>query len=158
MAYWLLKTEPSDYSYADLERDGRAVWDGVSNNAALKHIRSVRKGDEALVYHTGDERQAVGLARVVSDPYPDRAADDPRLVEDRVFHVIGWQVGEEFADKVKGIRFGGGSQVRHAADGHVHIRTAQGLGVDDLACHSPDDFGACQEHEGLLLDHDDQVL
>ena len=80
MNTWLLKTEPADYSFADLERDGRAVWDGVSNNAALKHIRSVRKGDEALVYHTGDERQAVGLARVVSDPYPDRAADDPRLV------------------------------------------------------------------------------
>ena len=80
MNTWLLKTEPADYSFADLERDGRAVWDGVSNNAALKHIRSVRKGDEALVYHTGDERLAVGLARVVSDPYPDRAADDPRLV------------------------------------------------------------------------------
>ena len=80
MNTWLLKTEPADYSFADLERDRGTVWDGVSNNAALKHIRSVRKGDEALVYHTGDERQAVGLARVVSDPYPDPAAGDPRLV------------------------------------------------------------------------------
>jgi predicted RNA-binding protein with PUA-like domain len=77
---WLLKTEPDDYSFADLEQDRRAIWDGVSNNAALKHIRSVRKGDEALVYHTGDERQAVGLARVVGDPYPDPNAGDPRLV------------------------------------------------------------------------------
>jgi predicted RNA-binding protein with PUA-like domain len=77
---WLLKTEPGDYSFSDLERDRRTVWDGVSNNAALKHIRSIRKGDEALVYHTGDERQAVGLARVTSDPYPDPEAGDPRLV------------------------------------------------------------------------------
>lgn len=80
MSYWLLKTEPSDYSYADLERDGRTVWDGVANNAALKHMRAVREGDEALVYHTGKERRAVGVARVVSDPYPDPQADDERLV------------------------------------------------------------------------------
>jgi predicted RNA-binding protein with PUA-like domain len=80
MAYWLLKTEPDDYSFADLERDGGTVWDGVASNAALKHIRSIRKGDEALVYHTGGERQAVGLARVTCDPYPDPGAGDPRLV------------------------------------------------------------------------------
>lgn len=80
MGYWLLKTEPDVYSFADLERDGRTVWDGVANNAALKHIRSVRKGDEAIVYHTGDERAAVGLARVTSGPYADPGAGDPRLV------------------------------------------------------------------------------
>jgi len=78
--YWLLKTEPGDYSFDDLERDRRTIWDGVANNAALKHIRSVRKGDEALVYHTGGERAAVGLARILGDPYPDPAAGDPRLV------------------------------------------------------------------------------
>lgn len=80
MSYWLLKTEPSDYGYADLERDGRTVWDGVANNAALKHMRAVREGDEALVYHTGKERRAVGVARVVSDPYPDPRAGDERIV------------------------------------------------------------------------------
>ena len=80
MNTWLLKTEPADYSFADLERDRARFGTVSSNNAALKHIRSVRKGDEALVYHTGDERQAVGLARVVSDPYPDPTAGDPRLV------------------------------------------------------------------------------
>lgn len=80
MSYWLLKTEPSDYSYADLERDRRTVWDGVANNAALKHMRAVREGDEALIYHTGKERRAVGVARVVSDPYPDPQSDDERLV------------------------------------------------------------------------------
>lgn len=80
MAYWLLKTEPGEYAWVDLERDGRTVWNGVTNALALKHMRSVRSGDEALVYHTGDERQAVGLARVTSDPYPDPTAGDPRLV------------------------------------------------------------------------------
>jgi predicted RNA-binding protein with PUA-like domain len=80
MAYWLLKTEPADYSFADLEGDGRAVWDGVANKSALKHMRSMRRGDEAIVYHTGDERQAVGLARVTSDPYPDPTAGDPRMM------------------------------------------------------------------------------
>ncbi|ABY36575.1 MAG TPA: EVE domain-containing protein [Chloroflexus aurantiacus] len=78
--YWLLKTEPTVYSFADLVREGRTVWDGVSNNVALKHMREMRSGDEALIYHTGDERQAVGLAQVVSDPYPDPKQSDPRLI------------------------------------------------------------------------------
>lgn len=78
--FWLLKTEPGDYGYDDLARDRRTVWDGVGNNTALKHIRAVRKGDRALVYHTGKERAAVGLARIVSGPYPDPRGDDPARV------------------------------------------------------------------------------
>ena len=78
--FWLLKTEPANYSYADLERDGATVWDGVSNNAALMHLRAMQPGDLALIYHTGDERQAVGLAEVTSAPYPDPKASDPKLV------------------------------------------------------------------------------
>jgi predicted RNA-binding protein with PUA-like domain len=78
--FWLLKTEPDCYAYADLEREGRAVWDGVANNAALLHLRAMRPGDRALIYHTGDERRAVGLAEVVSAPYPDPQAGDPKLV------------------------------------------------------------------------------
>jgi predicted RNA-binding protein with PUA-like domain len=80
MSYWLLKSEPEAYAFADLVRDGSTVWDGVANNAALKHIRDVKPGDQALIYHTGDERQAVGLAEVTSDPYPDPRGDDPKLV------------------------------------------------------------------------------
>lgn len=80
MAYWLLKTEPSEHSFADLERDGRAVWNGVANNQALIHMRAAKKGDRAVIYHTGDERAAVGLARLTSDPYPDPALDDPKRV------------------------------------------------------------------------------
>lgn len=70
MAGWLLKTEPSQYSFADLVREARTVWDGVSNALALQHLRSMRRGDEAFIYHTGGERAIVGIVRVVSDPYP----------------------------------------------------------------------------------------
>ena len=81
MAYWLLKTEPAhDYGYDDLEREGRTVWDGVKNNLALKHMRQVRKGDQALIYHSGKEKAAVAVADVVSDPYPDPNLDDDRFV------------------------------------------------------------------------------
>lgn len=80
MAYWLLKTEPSDYAYADLERDQGTLWDGVGNNLALKHLRQIRRGDQALIYHTGKERRVVGIAEVTSDPFPDPERDDPRLV------------------------------------------------------------------------------
>lgn len=79
MAYWLLKTEPSDYAYADLEADQETLWDGVGNNLALKHLRQIRRGDEALIYHTGKERMVVGIAEVTSDPFPDPERDNPRL-------------------------------------------------------------------------------
>ena len=71
MAHWILKTEPSTYSFDDLVREGRAVWDGVTNPLALKHLRSMTKGDEVLVYHTGDEKAVVGLAEVIGAPYAD---------------------------------------------------------------------------------------
>ena len=80
MNYWLLKTEPDNYSYADLERDGATTWDGVANNTALMHIRTMQPGDLALIYHTGDERQAVGLAEITSAPYADPKLGDPKLV------------------------------------------------------------------------------
>ncbi|HEY3242193.1 MAG TPA: EVE domain-containing protein [Phycisphaerae bacterium] len=80
MAYWLLKTEPSEYSFGDLLREKRTMWSGVRNALALQHIRKMRKGDAVLIYHTGDEKQIVGIAEVASDPYPDPQADDPRIV------------------------------------------------------------------------------
>ncbi len=78
--YWLLKSEPDCYSYDDLERDGGTYWEGVHNNLALKHLRNLKSGDVALIYHTGDERQAVGLAEVTRDAYPDPDGNDPKLV------------------------------------------------------------------------------
>jgi predicted RNA-binding protein with PUA-like domain len=79
-AKWLLKSDPDHYSFSDLERDGRTVWDGISNNLALKNLRNARRGDQVLVYHTGAERAVVGLAEVASDPYPDPQQKDARLV------------------------------------------------------------------------------
>jgi len=78
--HWILKTEPSAYSFSRLESEGRAVWDGVTNPLALKHLREMAVGDDVLIYHTGDEKAAVGLARVVRAAYPDPKAGDPRLV------------------------------------------------------------------------------
>ena len=79
MSYWLLKTEPDSYSWEDLVRAKKTVWDGVSNALALKHIRTMKKGDLALIYHTGDERTVVGVAEIVSNPYPDPKEEDERL-------------------------------------------------------------------------------
>ena len=80
MSYWLLKTEPDCYAWDDLARDGKTVWDGVTNALALKHIRTMKKGDLALIYHTGGERQAIGIAEVTRAPYADPNADDERQV------------------------------------------------------------------------------
>jgi predicted RNA-binding protein with PUA-like domain len=77
---WLLKTEPGTYSYDDLERDGRTVWDGVTNPVALRNLGAMKEGDEVLVYHTGDEKAAVGKARVVRAAYPDPKGGGPRRV------------------------------------------------------------------------------
>jgi predicted RNA-binding protein with PUA-like domain len=76
--YWILKTDADTYAFDQLARERRAMWDGVSNALALKHIRSMRKGDRTFIYHSGDDKALVGLARIVSDPYPD--PKDPKLV------------------------------------------------------------------------------
>lgn len=63
---YLLKSEPNAYSFSDLERDGETLWDGVTNPVAIRHLREMKQGDKLVIYHTGDERQAVGTASVVS--------------------------------------------------------------------------------------------
>ena len=79
---WLLKTEPSAYSYDDLERDGRARWDGVMNPVALRNLAAMKEGDRVLVYHTGKEKAVVGLAVVTRTAYPAKAAQPRLLVVD----------------------------------------------------------------------------
>src|SRR2546425_8211629 len=79
-SYWIVKTEPSTYSYDDLERQKTAVWDGVKNNLALKHVREMRPGDRVLVYHSGEEKAVVGVAEVTAAAYPDPKQKDPKLV------------------------------------------------------------------------------
>jgi predicted RNA-binding protein with PUA-like domain len=71
---YLLKTEPDVYSFADLERDKETIWDGVNNPTAVKHLREMPKGSELIIYHTGDERTAVGTAKAISID-----ASDPKV-------------------------------------------------------------------------------
>lgn len=80
MAHWLLKTEPGTYAWDNLVADKKTTWNGVSNAQALMHMRAMKKGDLALIYHTGDQRQAVGIAEITSNPYPDPKQDDEKLV------------------------------------------------------------------------------
>ena|SRR5438094_738266 len=79
MAFWLFKQEPDEFSYADLEAAGSAVWDGVANPLAQKHLRAVKPGDRAFFYHTGGEKAVVGVMEVVAGPRPD-PADEKRVV------------------------------------------------------------------------------
>ena len=78
--HWLLKTEPSTYSWDDLAREKTATWDGVRNPVALRHLAAMKPGDDALIYHTGNEKAVVGLARVTRSAYPDPGAKDPKLL------------------------------------------------------------------------------
>ena len=77
---WLFKTEPSAYSFQQLQKDKRTVWDGVKNNLALKNLSGIKKGDQVFIYHTGDEKAAVGIARALSSAYPDPSKKDPKLL------------------------------------------------------------------------------
>ena len=74
--YWLVKQEPEAYSWATFVKDGRTAWTGVRNFQARNHLRAMKRGDRVLYYHTGEERQVVGLARVVKAAYPDPTATD----------------------------------------------------------------------------------
>src|SRR5574341_449608 len=78
--YWLVKQEPSVYNYTALEKEKKTVWDGVHNNLALKHLNSMKKGDHAFFYHTGDEKQAVGIIEITSNPYSNPKEDNKRFV------------------------------------------------------------------------------
>ncbi len=80
MNYWLIKTEPGAYSWDDLVREKRTVWDGIRNPLALIHMKRARVGDRILIYHSGSERRAVGIARVVKGAYPDPSQDDPKAI------------------------------------------------------------------------------
>jgi predicted RNA-binding protein with PUA-like domain len=78
---WLLKTEPGEYSYDDLEREGLARWDGVRNPVALRNLRAMTQGERVLVYHTGDEKAVVGTAHVTREAYADPKAPDRVVVD-----------------------------------------------------------------------------
>ena len=77
---WLFKTEPSVYSYQQLVKDKKTMWDGVGNNLALKHLKDIKKGEPIFIYHTGDEKAAVGVAKALGGAYPDPSKGNPRLL------------------------------------------------------------------------------
>jgi predicted RNA-binding protein with PUA-like domain len=90
-AKWLFKEEPEHYSFADLERDGVTLWDGVANNLARQNLGKVLPGDRVLYYHTGKERAIVGEMRVLEGPMPDPAGADPKAVVVKVEAVSPWE-------------------------------------------------------------------
>ncbi|MDX2169145.1 MAG: EVE domain-containing protein [Deltaproteobacteria bacterium] len=81
MAYWLIKSEPGTYSWGDLVKDRRTVWDGVRNFQARNNLRAMQRGDLALFYHSVNERSVCGVARVASAPYADPKAPDWTVVD-----------------------------------------------------------------------------
>lgn len=81
MNYWLIKSEPGTYAWADLVRDRRTVWDGVRNFQARNNLRAMQAGDLALFYHSVNERSVAGVVRIASVPYPDPRAPDWTVVD-----------------------------------------------------------------------------
>jgi len=80
MNYWLCKQEPSTYNMDLPQKEKTTAWDGVHNNLAIKHINSMKKGDQAFFYHSGDEKQIVGVMEITSNPYPNPKEKNPRFV------------------------------------------------------------------------------
>lgn len=81
MNYWLVKTEPETYSWDDLVRDKKTVWDGVRNFQARSNLKSMKQGDTVFFYHTGDEKAIIGLAKVAKEAYPDPKDKDWVVIE-----------------------------------------------------------------------------
>jgi len=135
VACWLLKTEPGEYSFADLEAAEGGVWDGVRNAQAQGHLRSMAPGDRALIYHTGRERAVVGTARVAGGARPDPA--EPKLAvvdlapEGRLSRPV--TLGELKADPV----FAGSPLVRQGRLSVVPLTDAQWRRVLALARGAP---------------------
>ena len=106
--YWLAKQEPSGprgYNILQLKKDKKTMWDGVHNNLALKHIRNMRTGDLVFFYHTGDERQVVGIMSVTSKPYPNPEEDNERfvVVDVKFKSLLAKSVGLDEIKKQKGL-------------------------------------------------------
>jgi len=77
--YWLVKSEPETYAWADLVRDKRTDWTGVRNYAARLHLRAMQPGDQVFVYHSGDDKSVIGIAKVTKPAFPDPTADEDGL-------------------------------------------------------------------------------
>lgn len=80
MQYWILKTEPAAYSWENLVKDKKTFWNGVRNFQARNNLAKMKKGDLVFFYHSGGERQILGITKIIREAYPDHTADDPRWV------------------------------------------------------------------------------
>ena len=133
MNRWLLKTEPTTYSFADLVRAKKAVWDGVSNALALQHLRAMKPGDEALIYHSGKEKAAVGIAKVSAAPYADPKEKDPKLVVVDLVPVRALQTPVTLAAIKADPRFAGWELVRMSRLSVMPVSATQWAAVLKLA-------------------------
>jgi predicted RNA-binding protein with PUA-like domain len=79
MAYWLVKSEPSSYSWEQMVKDGRTFWSGVRNFQASRNLKAMKKGDRALFYHSGDDKAIVGIVEIVKEYYPDHTDDSGKF-------------------------------------------------------------------------------
>lgn len=133
MTIWLLKTEPNEFSFDDLVARGVEPWDGVANPTALRNLRSAEKGETVVIYHTGDERQVVGLGTVERTAYPDPKRDNEKLI------VIDVRAGERLPrpvtlDQIKADgRFADSPLVRMGRLSVVALSDAQYAALLELA-------------------------
>ena len=134
-------TEPSTYSFADLVRDKTTVWDGITNPAALKHLKTIQKGDAIAIYHTGDEKQAVGLATAESEPFPDPKR--PNLT------VVRIKAGKALASPVPlaDIRV---IAVEQAVAGPLCTRHLADLGADVIKIERPDGGDFARDYDSAV--------
>jgi predicted RNA-binding protein with PUA-like domain len=132
MAYWLFKEEPDHYHWNDLERDGTTLWDGVTNNLARQNLRKVRRGDRVLYYHTGKEKAVVGEMRVVGDPRPDPAGNDPKAVVVEVQAVRRWPRPVPLEANKRDPRLAGWELVRLPRLSVVPVTAEQWARVEEL--------------------------
>jgi predicted RNA-binding protein with PUA-like domain len=133
MAHWLFKEEPTHYSFDDLVRDGKTVWDGIRNNLALKHLREVKKGDRVLYYHTGKEKAVVGVMAVTRGAYPDPQEQDERLVVVEVKPVARLARPVALATLKADQRFGDFPLVRISRLSVMPVTADQWKGIEEIA-------------------------
>jgi predicted RNA-binding protein with PUA-like domain len=137
MGGWLFKEEPEHYNYADLEREGETLWDGVTNNLARQNLRRVKRGDRVLYYHTGKEKAVVGEMRVVDGPSGDPDADDPKAVVVKVEAVKRWKHPVTLARIKADPQLAGWDLVRLSRLSVVPVSPAQWRRLEELSAAGP---------------------
>lgn len=136
MAAWLLKTEPSEYAFADLVRDRETAWTGVTNPQAVANLRAMRPGDRAAIYHSG-EKKVVGMARITRAAHPDPEAGDPRRVAVGVEAVAALPAPVPLEDLRSERAFEGSPLLRQGRLSVVPLTDAQWEAVERLGNRQP---------------------